>query len=71
MPCETTPIRLGGSAKDDAPLKLCAGPCGKPVLQGGGVQMTPTKWWCQTCWKTRKIGEATKARNVANRRAKA
>lgn len=62
-----TPVRLPGSARDDAPLRVCA-KCGNDTTQGGGVQVTATKWSCGRCWQTRRIGEETRARSVSKGR---
>lgn len=46
-----SPCILEGSAIDRKPLKHCdVGNHRTP--QGGGVQVTQTKWACSSCWKS-------------------
>jgi hypothetical protein len=52
---DTVPVKLPGSAKDEAPMRMCD-KHGQMAPQGGGVQITPTKWSCATCWKLRLRG---------------
>jgi hypothetical protein len=44
-------INLDGSRKDTHPLKQCSN--GHTASPGGGIQLSPTKWLCATCWARR------------------
>lgn len=43
-------ITLPGSTKNTQPLKECA-KCGQMREPTGGVNMTPSKWHCASCWR--------------------
>lgn len=43
-------ITLPGSSKNSQPFKLCS-KCGQHREPTGGVQMSPNKWRCASCWR--------------------
>lgn len=40
---------LPGSTKNSQPLKECS-KCGGKKEPAGGIQMSPGKWRCSSCW---------------------
>jgi hypothetical protein len=43
-------IVLPGSTKSSEPFKECS-KCGVRKDPKGGIEMTPGKWRCATCWR--------------------
>lgn len=43
-------VALPGSLKNDQRFKLCT-KCGKDKDPAGGIEMSPGKWRCVTCWR--------------------
>lgn len=48
------PPKLDGSPKSDRPLKQCSTPGCGPKDPSGGIELSPTKWVCASCWRARK-----------------
>lgn len=47
------PLKMDGSLKSDRPLKQCSTPgCGLKD-PAGGIELSPTRWVCRTCWRAR------------------
>ena len=46
---QNTPM-LEGSMKNTKPLRECF-KCGQKREQTGGVEMSPGKWRCASCWR--------------------
>lgn len=43
-------VALPGSLKNDKPFKLCS-KCGDKKDPAGGIEMSPGKWRCVSCWR--------------------
>lgn len=43
-------VALPGSLKNDQRFKHCT-KCAKPRDPAGGIEMSPGKWRCVSCWR--------------------
>ncbi len=46
-----SPVLLPGSTKNSSPLKECS-KCGNKREPAGGIQLSPSKWRCASCWRS-------------------
>jgi hypothetical protein len=49
-------IYLPGTPRNANPFKLCDGQCQSAKPPEGGVQISPTKWVCASCWPKFRLG---------------